>query len=254
MDDDAGSGQWMTYDELATARGINRRAAVRLSQRHRLRRQPGNDGLARIWVPNDVATPPQRLTRRQASHTNGSGTAVSDAHVDAGDTQALAAATARAEQAEANRRADVAIALTDRTLAQLAEAEKRADAARDQLQAVRVQLTTAEAEAKAANDRAWASSEQQSAAEQRADAERARADRMEAQAVHEREDLLDAEARTRRELETVRERVAEAEAHQDRLRAEVDSVRVELAAVRRTEDERKGRGRWARLRSAWRGE
>jgi hypothetical protein len=250
VDDDAGSGQWMTYDELARARGINRRAAVRLSQRHRLRRQPGNDGLARIWVPNDVATPPQRLTRRQASHTNGSGTAVSDAHVDAGDTQALAAATARAEQAEANRRADVAIALADRTLAQLAEAEKRADTARDQLQAVRVQLTTAEAEAKAANDRAWASSEQQSAAEQRADAERARADRMEAQAVH----LLDAEARTRRELETVRKRVAEAEAHQDRLRAEVDSVRVELAAVRRTEDERKGRGRWARLRSAWRGE
>jgi chromosome segregation ATPase len=116
---------------------------------------------------------------------------------------------------------------------------------------MRVQLATSEAEAKAGHDKAWALGEQQAAAERRADIERARADRAEAQAAHEREDFLDAEARTRRELETVRERFAEAEAHQDRLRTEIHSARAELAEARRTEDVRKGRGRWARLRAAW---
>jgi hypothetical protein len=67
---------------------------------------------------------------------------------------------------------------------------------------------------------------------------------VEAQAVHEREG-------TRRELET---RVTEAEAQQDRLRAEVDSARDELAESRLVDDERKARGRWARLRAAWRRE
>ena len=60
--------------------------------------------------------------------------------------------------------------------------------------------------------------------------------------VHEREDLLDAEARARRELETIRKQVAEAEAHQDRLRAEVDSARTELADARRAERREKGQG------------
>jgi multidrug resistance efflux pump len=65
---------------------------------------------------------------------------------------------------------------------------------------------------------------------------------------------MDAEARAQRELEKARGRIAEAEAHQDRLRAEIDSARAELAEVRQAEGERKGRGRWARLRAAWRGE
>jgi hypothetical protein len=234
---------------------------------------PGNDGRTLILVPDDieVVRTPVRPDEQPGAHA-------------ADRTEEIARANARAERAEvgrrtaeqwadeANKRADVALALADRTLVQLAEVEKqveterlrteqviageraRADGLRDQLEVMRVQLATSEAEAKAARDRACMSGEQQSAAERRADAERARADRMEAQAAHEREDLLDAEARARRELEIVRERVAEAEAHQDRLRAEVDSVRAEFAAARRTEDERKGRGRWSRLRAAWRGE
>ena len=52
---DMGDGQWMTYGQLAEARQIGRRAAVRLAQRHRLRRQPGNDGSVRVWVPADMA-------------------------------------------------------------------------------------------------------------------------------------------------------------------------------------------------------
>jgi hypothetical protein len=50
-----GDGSWMTYGQLAEARQIGRRAAVRLAQRHHLRRQPGNDGSVRVWVPADMA-------------------------------------------------------------------------------------------------------------------------------------------------------------------------------------------------------
>jgi hypothetical protein len=134
----------------------------------------------------------------------------------------------------------------DQARADFRAERSRVDGLRDQLEVMRVQLATSEAVAKAAHDMARVSGEQQSVAERRADAETARA-------AQEREDLLNAAGRTRRELETVRERVAEAEAHQDRLRAEVDSVRAELSAVRRTEDERKSRGRWTRLLAAWRG-
>lgn len=56
--DDAGStGQWMTYDEIAAARGTSRIAAVRLVQRHKWRRQAGNDGKARALVPPDMVQP-----------------------------------------------------------------------------------------------------------------------------------------------------------------------------------------------------
>jgi hypothetical protein len=52
MDDteatDVGEGRWKTYGEPAVARQIGRRAAIRLAQHHRLRRQPGNDGKVRI--------------------------------------------------------------------------------------------------------------------------------------------------------------------------------------------------------------
>jgi hypothetical protein len=41
--DIAAVGAWMTYGQLADARGISRRAAIRLTQRHRWRRQKGND-------------------------------------------------------------------------------------------------------------------------------------------------------------------------------------------------------------------
>ena len=46
-----GDGSWMTYGQLAEARQIGRRAAVRLAQRHHLRRQP----TVRVWVPADMA-------------------------------------------------------------------------------------------------------------------------------------------------------------------------------------------------------
>jgi hypothetical protein len=34
-----------------------------MTQRHRLRRQPGNDGHVRAWVPRDMLAPSQRTSQ-----------------------------------------------------------------------------------------------------------------------------------------------------------------------------------------------
>ncbi len=47
--------RWMTYAELGQARGINTASAKRLASRRKWRRQPGNDGTARVAVPVDEA-------------------------------------------------------------------------------------------------------------------------------------------------------------------------------------------------------
>jgi hypothetical protein len=49
MDEDA--ERWMTYDEVAAARGTTRRAAVMLVRRHKWRRQKDNEGHTRALVP-----------------------------------------------------------------------------------------------------------------------------------------------------------------------------------------------------------
>ena len=123
---------------------------------------------------------------------------------------------------------------------------------------------TAEAEAKAVNDRAWATGEQLAAAEQRAEAERERADRLASSVAHERQDFLDAESRTRRELDGIRERLEQAGESSEaasELRRQVEAAQIAQgqaeaaeAELRQTGAERQGRGLLARLRAAWRGE
>jgi hypothetical protein len=78
-------------------------------------------------------------------------------------------------------------------------AEQALDTQRDRVEGLLAKLATVEADAKAANDRAWASGEavgalreQLAALEQRSEAGRARADRADSSATHEREDFLDA--------------------------------------------------------------
>jgi hypothetical protein len=142
-----GDGSWMTYSELAACRGFGRAAAVRLTQRQRLRRQPGNDGLIRVWVPADLARPARR------SRQNGGGDdAPDDARDDGGGNrlladalatfrEAIASLTARAEEAEARASAeraradeaeadrDMAIATQNRAMIEVA-AMRRAEALR----------------------------------------------------------------------------------------------------------------------------
>jgi hypothetical protein len=49
--DSPADGRWMTLAELATSRRISVASAARLMRRRRWRRQPGNDGHIRVWVP-----------------------------------------------------------------------------------------------------------------------------------------------------------------------------------------------------------
>lgn len=51
----------MTYDEAAAALGRSHDAVRQLARRRRWRRVIGNDGLARIGVPDDYSDPPRPL-------------------------------------------------------------------------------------------------------------------------------------------------------------------------------------------------
>ena len=53
--DEAEGGPWMTYDELATARGIDRLAAVKLALRHGWRKHRDKHHVARVHVPPEWA-------------------------------------------------------------------------------------------------------------------------------------------------------------------------------------------------------
>jgi hypothetical protein len=111
--DDGGDTRWMTYAELGLARGINTASAKRLAARRKWRRQPGNDGTARVAVPLDEAM-------RRA------GTPDDDARDNftrlAADLEA-ALATLQEQLAFERDRADQAMDTVERTAARLAEAE-----------------------------------------------------------------------------------------------------------------------------------
>ena len=56
--DDVGDDfRWLSYTELAQARGISTASAIRLAFRCKWRRQDGNDGTVRVAVPVDEARP-----------------------------------------------------------------------------------------------------------------------------------------------------------------------------------------------------
>jgi hypothetical protein len=154
---------WMTYAELAKSRGISRRSAERLAQRHRWPRRPGNDGTARVGVPAGAEKP----TERQQGD---------DRDADQGDAGGVIASLRDA----------FATALGARD-GEIAALQAAIDAKEGQLAAYRGQI----------------------------DAQR---------------DRLDAAERDAQE------------------------ARQEAEALRRADDVRKARRRWARLRAAWRGE
>ena len=70
MGDSDGTGGWLTSDQIAEAGSIRRIGAVRLVQRHKWRRQMGNDGLARVLVPPGMLIN-ERATRGTDAGTGG---------------------------------------------------------------------------------------------------------------------------------------------------------------------------------------
>ena len=203
--------------------GIKRVAAIRLVQRHKWRKQAGNDGLARVLVPPEWAKPGDRAPRDIAPDVTGD-VALDDGGdvtrvINALETS-VASLTERAEAAE--RRADRAEKLVD-------QAESRAD--------------RAEEGRAAADARAYRLDQALAGERARADALRDRADELMGQ-------LIKAEAAGNAltvETDELRRQVEAAQM----ARAEAEADAVELLQA---DAARRGRGRLARLRAAWRGE
>ena len=273
-----GGVTWMTYREIAAARGITHAAAIRLVQRHRWQKRDGsNDGLAHVLVPHDAVqpTPPVRrppVMPIQRPLSSGPTTppdtaafetalaAIREAH--AGETAALrdqvTAAISRADQAEAGREAE-------RERADRAErgrdAERvRADALRDRVDALQATAETTETRAAVLRGRLDAMQAQLAEAHvtlQAATETGRRADRAEARA-HEAEqgrDMANARAdELSGRLDTAQHLAREAAAAAEAAQLAQAEAEADAAELRQEDAARKGRGRLARLRAAWRGE
>jgi hypothetical protein len=210
-DDDLSDGTWMTYADLAKLREINQASAFKLALRHRWRRQKTNTGQMTVFVPSawsDTSQDNAHDVSRQNEAFQAALAAVREVHAREISALREMAETAerRADQAEADRRA--AVALADQTVLLLTDAVSRADQAEQGREAAR----------KRAHELANRMFVVQGAA-----------DRAEAEAG----DL-------RRQVEAAQ--IAQAE-------AEADAAELRQAATAR-----RGRGRLARLRAAWRGE
>jgi hypothetical protein len=178
---------------------------------------------------------------------------VADARADAADADRRAA-EARAERAEEGSDAErvranaadtdrrAAVALADQSVTLLKEAEARvaaerehADMLRDRLNAMQEQLSDAHAALEAA---ALADARAQQAEASR-EAERTRAERAEQGREADRAQADGLQARL--------------DAMQERLTARQEVIDA-AEAIRKADDARLARSRWARLRAAWRGE
>jgi hypothetical protein len=139
------SARWMTFAELAAARGISKDSAVSLIRRRGWRRQKDNQGHVRALVPLAWAEPAERHPDREGEDEGeDQGDAGDDRHLLAGAIAALEASvmslTARAEAAEG--RAE--------------RAEKAVAGERSRADALRERLDRANADAQAAAQRAEA--------------------------------------------------------------------------------------------------
>jgi hypothetical protein len=64
--EDSADGRWMSYAELAAARGIDRSSAFKLTLRHKWRRQKDNRGTVRVYVPTDWLGPSRDMSNPAA--------------------------------------------------------------------------------------------------------------------------------------------------------------------------------------------
>jgi len=224
----------MTFAELAEARSTTKRAAIMLVRRHKWRRQRTNEGHTIALVPTTWAEPVAGHTeaernRYSSDHSWGHRAGHSSSHSAYYPDPALIAlentvAALRADLSEANKRADAAIALADRTLAQLADAGVRADQAVAQADTLRATI------------------------------DELRAGQMLMAETH-AQDLVAAIQRAQDAAEeTISQRVDRLEHDRATAVAIADEAVRAAEQLRQAAAEGKGRGRWARLKTAWRGE
>ena len=156
MDDARDGTRWLTYGELAAARGISKASATRLAFRKHWPRRTGNDGQARVAVPLDARAPPHDTTHDSHPVTIHDDTHDARDGVTPGnsDAETLARERQRADQAEARAEQTEAQGAVDREAAAAREAELRAVAERQgqELTAALLRATIAESEARAGRE------------------------------------------------------------------------------------------------------
>lgn len=153
--DDAGDGtRWLSYSELATARGISKASATRLAFRKGWPRRTGNDRQARVAVPPAAQVPSSDDTPviihdiiRDDTPDAMDGDTMADAAATGAAVAVLVAVVAelRADLGQARSALDVAVAdrLADHGRAERAEAQTAAEAARATLAEARLASTEA---------------------------------------------------------------------------------------------------------------
>jgi DNA repair exonuclease SbcCD ATPase subunit len=280
---DEATERWVSFADLAQRRGISRAAASKLVRRHGWRRQTDNQGRVLILVPEAALDRPS--VRPPPSDDD---TASVRPSVGGGMARLAAGALAALEDAVAALREqlDAANARAERAEADRAEERQRADDLRDRLNAMQEQLADAHAAlqaAAAADTRTEQAERGRERAEVGWDAERARADALRDRLTTMQEQLADAHAALQAaEVATTRAQQAEASrdterqradraeqgreadrARADVLQAKLNDMQVQVTArqevidaaevIRKADDARLARGRWARLRAAWRG-
>ncbi len=242
---DPTDGVWLTKAQLAAVRRISVASADRLIRRQGWRKHPGNDGRARVLVPSDWAISRSfgPTDAQSGNPTDDRGAHPTDQAPDPTDrprehptdnavgprdiTRAVSAleaavSTLREQLAAANSRAD-----------QAEEDRRQAEAARGAAIALADQTVTLLTDAVARADLAEAAiaGERQRAGELR--------DRLDG--------LL-------HDLDSAQRQAREAQAAAEAAQIGLAEAEADVAELRQAEAGRKGRGRLARLRAAWRGE
>jgi hypothetical protein len=220
----------LTYAQAGERLGLSPEAARHRARRAGWRTMPGNDGRTLILVPNDVE--PVRTPVRASVHTP----------AQAEDGAATDRAHDRAERAfitslEALRTAHAG---------EVARLNARIDALLHAGEGHRAEIVAIEAKLTAATARAEEAEQVRDAARKRAHELANRMMRLEAEAEEGRE--------TKERLTGLDRLLADAEHRLTEAEQGRRTAQERLDAQYRAEVERRGKGRWARLRAAWRGE
>ncbi len=217
---------WLTYAEAATRFSVSSEAVRQIAMRQKWpRRRPNDDpfGRVQVLIPDDAEIRPRP--------------GVQHPHERPLDTRPPAELDTLRDAVERERnRADRAEMTADLERERADQAEILAQQATQRAQAADADRRTAEARA----DRA----------EQGRDDERARADALWDKA----EDLQRRLAASEAEGNDLTIETAQLTAHLKQARAEAHEAAQVAEGLRQADAERQGRGRWARLRAAWRGD
>jgi hypothetical protein len=227
----AEAGRWMTYDELAAARGIDHLSAVKLALRHGWRKQRDKYRVARVCVPSEWAIP-RPVEGSDDGADTGADSTLGSRSFEAAE-RVRRATEARAKQSDQARA--VERSMWRERLARERERAEHVEGECARLLTVvdgfKTRLAAEKVRADAAVSRAHAAESDRVAAEAQADAERSRADVLD-QAV------ADESARA----ETLKEQAEAAEAalamergRTDALTGRIDELKGLLGSVLRAQ-------------------